>query len=195
MYVLGIDPGNFGGFCIFHHDRSIKDPDLIRSMPIYTVDKKKSRKVRKSDLEWGKQKTKTYISHETNLDQNELSMLIKDIVSGYRGEIHCYLEQVHARPDEGVSSSFKFGGGFYAIRQAMVDFALPFTEVTPQAWTKVMHQGTSPGLKAKDRSWIIAHRAYPNINFKDAGNKKLQEGWVDAVLIADWGRYHLNGGK
>jgi len=160
-------------------------------MPIFCADRKKTRKVRKTDPEYGQQKTKTYVAHEKHLDQPRLGGLIRELANKYRGQIHAFLEQVHARPEEGASGSFTFGGCYFAIKQAMHDFDLPFTLVTPGQWTKVMHQGTSPGMSAKDRSKLVALRGYPNIDFQ-AYNQKQREGIIDAVLIAEWGRRFLS---
>lgn len=48
------------------------------------------------------------------------------------------IERVHSMPGQGVSSSFKFGMGYGALRMALVASGIPFEDVTPQKWQKAL---------------------------------------------------------
>jgi crossover junction endodeoxyribonuclease RuvC len=49
-----------------------------------------------------------------------------------------YIEKVHAMPQQGVSSTFKFGVGYGGLRMALTAAGIPFDEVTPQLWQKAL---------------------------------------------------------
>jgi len=48
------------------------------------------------------------------------------------------IERVHSMPRQGVASSFKFGMSYGALRMALVASGIPFEDVTPQKWQKVL---------------------------------------------------------
>ena len=47
---------------------------------------------------------------------------------------HAFIEYAAARPDQGVSSMFKFGVAFAATKMALADCNVPYTVITPAKW-------------------------------------------------------------
>lgn len=108
---------------------------------------------------------------------------------------HAYLEKVSAMPGQGVSSMFKFGRNVGALQAMLAAHKIPYTEVTPQAWQKVMHEGASRTSMPdpKDRSLAIAKKLFPNLNLLATKlSRKPHHGFVDALLIAEYGRRRVN---
>ena len=90
-----------------------------------------------------------------------------------------YIEQVHAMPKQGVSSSFDFGfstgvaHGIFAAHGGRIE------TITPQAWLKVTGIGTGKG---KDAARLWAINKWP-----DQANwfeRKKDQGRADAAAIA-----------
>ncbi len=97
---------------------------------------------------------------------------------------HVFLERVHSRPGEGVSSAFKFGTVFGGLRAMAAAKLMPLTLVTPSQWMKVMGVGRG----SKEASVLRATELFPN-NAKGfrgpKGGKK--DGVAEASLIAMYG--------
>lgn len=66
----------------------------------------------------------------------------------------CYLEQVHAMPGQGVSSTFTFGQGYGFLRGVLLTLDIPVVDVSPQKWMKTI--GVPKFKEKKDRKhWIL----------------------------------------
>jgi hypothetical protein len=87
------------------------------------------------------------------------------------------LEFVRSSPQMGVASAFKFGQGYGALKMALVAVGIPFDEVTPQKWQKVM-QCRSGGDKNVTKK--RAQELFPSC--------KMTHALADALLIAEFGR-------
>lgn len=170
--VVGIDPGNSGAFCIITKLEGDIIDVVFESMPVI-------RSVVKTKKRDGKDKTKT----TTQLDYNRLAEIF-----GVLLDCTVFIEKVSAMPKQGVVSMFNFGSQIGALRALLHSFKIEHYEVTPQAWQKVMHEGAPAGQDAKQRSLIVARRIFPKINLVKAGCKFPDEGFVDALLIAEYGR-------
>lgn len=190
MLVLGIDPGFTGGLAIIDS----KTLEVVEKcpMPMIEVKKQKSRKVRKTDPEYGKQKTKTYTGTHKMVNLHKLNAKLERM-SEQVGV--AYLEQVHARPAEGVSSSFRFGQGYGNLEAFLIAHGIKTVYVTPQAWTKKIHKGVTSSIDAKGKSVIIVNRLYPKEEIILEGCKKPHEGLVDAILIARYGAEEENASE
>jgi len=84
------------------------------------------------------------------------------------------LEQVHAMPKQGVSSTFKFGRMYGAAEMLLVAAAIPYETVTPAKWQTAMKcksQGDKNVTKA------AAQRLFPTI--------KITHATADAILLAE----------
>src|SRR4029077_7109408 len=89
------------------------------------------------------------------------------------------VENVHAMPRQGVSSTFKFGMGVGIIHGVAGALRLPLTLVTPRAW-KAFH-GLRPD---KEASRQLAIRKWPEHN-RHLDRKKDADR-AEAMLIGDW---------
>ena len=90
---------------------------------------------------------------------------------------HAYLEQVHAMPKQGVSSTFKFGMGFGFLVGCLTALKIPFEYVTPNTWQKYL------GCQSKGDKNVTKQKAqqlFPN--------EKVIHATADALLIAEYGR-------
>lgn len=92
---------------------------------------------------------------------------------------HVVVENVHAMPKQGVSSTFKFGLGTGIIRGVVGALRLPLTLVTPHQW-KAFH--TLPSLKEASRA--LAIRKWPELQAQLSRKKDADR--AEALLIGDW---------
>ena len=95
------------------------------------------------------------------------------------GTMKCaYLEEVHAMPGQGVSSTFSFGENFGWWKGVLQAFGIPFKTIRPQDWQK----GLVPkrGTLTEKPSLAVARQLYPEapLNLKKHHNR------ADAILIA-----------
>jgi len=89
------------------------------------------------------------------------------------------VENVHAMPLQGLSSTFKFGMGVGIIHGVAGALRLPLTLVTPSQW-KAFH-----GLdRDKEKSRQLAIRKWPEHN-RHLDRKKDADR-AEALLIGDW---------
>ena len=106
-----------------------------------------------------------------------------------------FIEKVGAMPGQGVCSMFTFGKVTGATLAMINAFALPYEEITPQAWQKEMLMGIPLIEKAngkkdtKAMAALVAQRLFPEIHLK-----KSEKGHVDALLIAEYGRRKIING-
>jgi len=88
-----------------------------------------------------------------------------------------YIEKVHARPGQGVTSMFTFGRNYGFLRGLLIALGIPFEEVTPQKWQKAM------GCMSKGDKNVTKQKAqqlFPDL--------KITHATADALLIAEYGR-------
>ena len=103
---------------------------------------------------------------------------------------HGFLERVHSRPGEGVSSAFKFGTVFGGLRAMTVAKRVPLSLVTPQAWKKAM--GVAQG--SKQAAVVRATELFPEYAKHFVGPKGgKKDGVADAALISLYGHRKLLG--
>lgn len=103
-------------------------------------------------------------------------------MDGQEGGIFAFIERVHAMPKQGVSSTFKFGTNYGFLRGCLVTTGIPFEEVTPQGWQKLM--GCMTGGD-KNISKAKAQQLFPEL--------KITHAIADALLIAEYGRRIRHG--
>ncbi len=87
----------------------------------------------------------------------------------------------------GAKHAFNYGRNFMVLELAVKHSRIPCTYVEPSKWTKVVHEGISADLKPKAKSAIAIKRLLPNLELPTTRTGKLDEGVVDAVLIALYG--------
>ena len=78
------------------------------------------------------------------------------------------IEKVHAMPQQGVSSTFKFGVGVGLLRGCLIAAGISWEEVTPQRWIKALeipYRGkTETKVEFKNRLKAKAQRLFPGID-------------------------------
>jgi hypothetical protein len=95
------------------------------------------------------------------------------------------VENVHAMPKQGVSSTFKFGMGVGIIHGVAGALRLPLTLVTPTQW-KAFHKLSS--INPKEASRQLAIRKWPAHNHHLSRKKDGDR--AEALLIGDWYYVH-----
>lgn len=102
----------------------------------------------------------------------------------YKKNSVCYLERVQGVPGNGASQMFNFGRGFGQIEMALMACKIPYTEVTPQKWQKVLqlgHKGTKSTSQWKNKLKTRAQQIFPNVG-------KITLDVSDSLLILEYGR-------
>lgn len=115
---------------------------------------------------------------DKQVDAIELS----DMLSFWRNiyEPECLVvEQVHAMPKQGVSSTFQFGVSYGIVIGCAYTLGFDVVFVTPQKWKKALKLSSD-----KDESRMLATRLWPDN--ADAFSRKKDDGRAEAALIAYW---------
>jgi Holliday junction resolvasome RuvABC endonuclease subunit len=95
-------------------------------------------------------------------------------------EMVAYVEQVGARPGQGVSSMFKFGMSYGAALAVLAACGVPVHLVTPGKWKKAL------GLSSdKEQSRRRAIELFPKL--ADDLKRKKDDGRAEALLLAHYG--------
>lgn len=100
---------------------------------------------------------------------------------------HVYLEKAQSMPAQGVSSVFTYGTGFGQIIGWLEMLEVPYMLVSPHIWTKEMHKGCT-GKDGKAKSQMAVRALFPDEDLSAEGAKKIHPGYMDARLIAEYGR-------
>lgn len=166
MVIVGIDPGLSGAFCFMKIDDASKQLCSIdfEKMPVI----------------------------EREIDFQGLVKIFQYVFVNDAPAF--FIEKVSAMPGQGVCSMFKFGRCVGAVQMLAALSDAPVIEVSPQKWQKEMHEGISRNsVKCpKNRSLIAAGRLFPKVNLlATERSRKAHEGFVDALLIAEYGRRQL----
>lgn len=155
--VVGIDPGITGAVCVL-----CDDAVEFHDTPTLTIKSGKS------------------VKHV--IDVHAAALLLEKIRPSY-----ICIEKVGAMPNAGQSmgatSAFNFGMGYGMWLGIIAALKIPFDQVHPAAWKKLMMVGMS---KEKDASRQRAMQLYPHVA-KDL-NLKKHHGRADALLIANFGQ-------
>ena len=94
------------------------------------------------------------------------------------GRVFAMLEQVHAMPGQGVSSTFKFGQSYGQLEALLVCSGISFDRVTPAKWQTALScrsKGDKNVTKAK------AQELFPQV-------EKVTHATADALLLAEYCR-------
>ena len=155
MYIYGIDPGYTGAIAILDtHASTLK----IFDMPVAKNTKGK-----------------------TDLNMPALAEIL---LPWTHAPSMAVIEKVHAMPGQGVSSVFRFGECFGAIRMAVAGHRIPERYVSPAHWKK--HFGLN---RDKGVSRNLATQRFPNMAhmFK----RVKDDGRAEAALLALYGQEKL----
>lgn len=118
---------------------------------------------------------------------------LKVAVETNGGAAFAVIEKVHSMPKQGVSSSFAFGKGYGSWLGLLAAFNIPYQEVTPQAWKKVMLDGADKGDKAS--SLNRATTLFPHVKLVPEGCRAPSDGIAESLLMAEYGRRMYGGSK
>lgn len=118
---------------------------------------------------------------DTRILSKHLKEILMEMISGRDFEI--VSEDVHSMPNQGISSTYRFGRAVGAIEAVCA--ALPGTWhiVSPQRWKRDMGL---PSEKEACRS--VAINLFPEA--KQYLDKKKHHNRAEALLIAEWFRRH-----
>ena len=99
----------------------------------------------------------------------------------------CCLEQVHAMPKQGVSSTFKFGVSYGYIKGILEMAGLSYQEIPPQRWKKEF------GLNSdKTASIDVCKRLFPSVSLRATERCRTDhDGMAEALLMAEYARRKL----
>lgn len=164
MNFIGIDPGLQGGIATIHESEEITT--LV--MPTLKIGKKRT------------------------LDNAMLAGTFS-LPNMLDIESYAILEQQQAMPKQGVTSMFSIGYGFGALKQCLVDFSISHEVVRAQVWQKEFGISGRKG-NTKTQALRICQDLFPDVNLlATERSKKLHEGIVDALLIAEFARRRFRG--
>ena len=153
MKVIGIDPGKDGAIAVF--DLNLAPLIAVHDMPNFEIKSGKTMKKR--------------------LDEHALVKIIGQIEPD-----HAWLERVSAMPGQGVSSTFSFGTSYGIVKGILAALKIPYSEVTPQSWTKAL---SVP--KGKDGSRKRACELFPDSSH--FFERKKDHNRADSALIGYFG--------
>lgn len=158
MKIVGIDPGLTGALALYDPETDVLD---VRDMPTLVLPKSGG-------------------GHRTELDLYALAQIMDEWAPQ---KIRAFIEQVGPTPQMGVTSSFSFGGSFWAVRMACAAHFLPIEMVTPQTWKRALQvkagAGKSDAVRAR-ASALLPNHARLWTRAKD-------EGRAEASMIALYG--------
>lgn len=104
------------------------------------------------------------------------------------------IEKPQSRPTDGKVgiASYHLGAG-YLMMPLLWDW--PMQMIPPTIWTKLLHVGQPQELSAKRKSKAAFQALFPKLARSPAfiDNKKVYDGRIDAVLIAEYARRLYNG--
>jgi hypothetical protein len=117
----------------------------------------------------------------------ELADLLR-IYAEQATDIHVLVEKAQCLPKNGSVGMFRYGTGYGTILGIIAALRLSHTLVHPNTWCKEMHRGTKSRVPKK-RSLEAAQRLYPHVSLmRTVRCKAPDEGYVDAMLIAGYGK-------
>jgi len=122
----------------------------------------------------------------------ELAALLRGIFSAHRGaHVLAIVESVHAMPNGGTASAFKFGESFGVLKGVLGSLGIGFKLVQPEKWKKHFRIHRSKEERAamgqaayKDLSRTVAIQRFPQLAAELA--RKKDGGRADALLMAIW---------
>ena len=104
------------------------------------------------------------------------------LVDELRPEV-AWIEQVHAMPKQGVSSSFSFGASYGLIRGILIGKAIPYFLVTPHEWKREFRLSSD-----KQEARLLASRMFPE--YAQTFSRTRDDGRAEAALLAAFGARH-----
>ena len=102
-------------------------------------------------------------------------------------QVMCCLEQVHAMPKQGVTSTFNFGMSYGYIKGLLEIAGIPYQEIPPQRWKKEFGLNTD-----KQKSIEVCRKLFPDVSLKANDRCRVDnDGMAEALLMAEYARRKL----
>lgn len=161
MRTIGIDVGINGAIAVLDNNFNCVYPMPTIRLPAVNKTKRK-----------------------TVVDAVRLADLLRTLTNG-ADEVLVAIEEVHAMPNQGVTSMFSFGRSYGIIIGVCATLGIKFVFVRPQKWKSGYKE--LEGLKgdeAKNMARDLATRLYPNL--KVLFEKRKDDGKAEAILIANY---------
>ena len=110
-----------------------------------------------------------------------------DIVANMDTDCVACVEQVHAMPKQGVSSTFAFGKAAGFSECVLTANRIPFQLVPPKKWKKEYSLGND-----KAQSIAVCKKLFPNVNLLPTARcTKDSDGMAEALLLALYAQRHF----
>lgn len=119
------------------------------------------------------------------IDAVAVAQWMRGIIGLEYDEVIVCVEKVGAMPKQGVSSTFTFGKGYGKILGVCAALGMPILLVTPQAWKKLVLEGTP---KDKDAAIDYCRRVWPMVPLILKGCRVPHDGMADALCLAEFAR-------
>lgn len=108
-------------------------------------------------------------------------VLVADMLSGegHEGYRQAVIENVHAMPEQGVTSTFKFGRSLGVVEGVITANRWPVVYVTPARWKKALGLSADKGASRRRAIELWPEHAHLFERVKDDGR-------AEAALLAHW---------
>jgi crossover junction endodeoxyribonuclease RuvC len=156
---VGIDPGLSGAIAVYN--RGAGKILAVYDMPTVTVGRTK--KIRQ-------------------VNEMELAKIIS-----IADPQEAIIEEVHAMPQQGVSSTFRLGDAFGVIKGVLAGLGIPFKTVHPQTWKKAYGLGWNKGDSRQ-----LASRTWPDM--ASFYSRVKDDGRAEASLLAEFLAHNSRSG-
>lgn len=162
--ILGVDPGLSGALVWYSGDKR----EIVEVIPMPLTFLRAT-----GDLKEGKKKNQNLAS---------LALSLSRLAPKTRLAV---IEDVHAMPDQGVVSMFRFGQSVGQIQGLIASHFIPFFLVTPQVWKSIFQLSSD-----KLQSLSMARQLFP----KQAGyfSRAKDDGIAEACLLAVYGHLYFD---
>ena len=97
-----------------------------------------------------------------------------------------WLEDVHAFPGQGSTSTFNFGKAFGTVLGAAEALGVTVRLVSPQRWQNDLLERRE-GMSTKDAARSFVEKMWDLDGFTVGRARKPHSGYIDAACIAYWG--------
>jgi len=178
MKVIGVDPGQEGGITVLEipHYSNCEESVILLCIPMPVIKYELTTKTKK-----GNKKYRTEIDLESIRRQIFGRVLPSECIA--------YLEEVAARPEQGVTSMFNFGCGFGSILGFMVAYLGKdkVHKVRPQTWKKDILAGMDRSEKSSSIQKALELSNGASSFKRTPKCKKFHDGMTDSYLIARYG--------
>lgn len=130
---------------------------------------------------------------KSEFDILAMAQLLRHWAAGTIGDCYLTIEKAQVFPKQGVASSGNFMMGYGIWLGIINTMKIPHEIVTPRTWQKEFFKGLDLTRDPKKNSEIIAKRLFPSTEFKASErSKNPHSGFIDALLIAEYGRRKIN---